>query len=522
MKLKNIITKSAAVMLVMIMLLIPFSAYAESSSGMPDIVFFGGVATTESGYWKINKNKEVVKGSESDYNIAYDAATQTLTLKDAELVSKDFLSYGIYTFTYHCGIAAVNDININLIGENKITVYESNHSVNSSYAIVNWAGDISIFGGGKLEINMENKRGGCAFFTRILMAPLSIKDVDITVNSDGESEYFCVAGSDVVEIEDSVINVNAKNKKAAYGFHSNNNASNIKISKSDINMSFENCQNACGSEVYQTEVVNSNVDITVKNPQNRGYGIFTYIFNCNNSNVNCYVENCADKQTFSAIAYTRANINNDPMQHINTGSLKAEITPQTTYHSSVYINFGNSVFNPMENKYGGYFKAVNGSLDRSGENDWDVNYDRSLNRLYFDDAVINQPMRALGSADIVLTGDSVINCESAFALYCDVNQKFYGDGTLTLISEPACSIMCAEGVEFDSGVVVTASTSPDGSNPVEFNSEDAAYYKWIKIQPTENLSDPNEQEEETFIQKIINAIKNFFEKIAEFFEDLFD
>ncbi len=519
---KNILTKTVAVVLIMIMSLFTFSAYAASESGMPDIVFFGGVATTESGYWKINRNKEVVKGSEKDYNIAYDAATRTLTLKDAELESKDFLSYEHYTFTYHCAVAAINDININLIGENKMTIHESNHSVNSTYAIVNWAGDISISGGGKLEIDMENKRGGCAIFTRILMAPLSIKDVELTVNSESESEIFVVSGSDVVEIEDAVINVDAKNAETAYGFHSNNNASSIKISNSDINMNFENCVNACGSEIYQTDIINSDVDVTVKNPQNRGYGIFTYLFNCSNSNVNCYVENCADKQTFSAVAYTRANINNDPMQHINTGSLKAEITPQTTYHSSVYINFGNSVFNPMENKYGGYFKAENGSLNKSSEGDWNVYYDRSLNRFHMNDAVISQPMRALGSADIVLTGDSVINCEATFALYCDVNQKFYGDGTLTLISEPACAIMCAEGVEFDSSVIVTASESADGSNPVEFKSEDAGYYKWIKIQPTENLPEAEEEKEENFFQKIINAIRDFFKKIAEFFENLFD
>ncbi len=521
MKIKSVIIKAAAVMLVMIISLLPFSAYAESLSGMPDIVFFGGVATTESGYWKINNKKEVVKGTESNYNIAYDAETRTLTLKDAELESKDFLSYDIYTFTYHCGIAAVNDININLIGKNKITVYESNHSVNSTYAIVNWAGDISISGGGKLEIDMENSRGSCVLFTRILMAPLSIKDIELTVNSDSEAEYFSVTGSDVVEIEDAVINVNVKNKEVAYGFHSNNSASSLKISNSDINMSFENCQNACGTEMYQTDIVDSNVDITVKNPQNRGYGIFAYIFNCSNSNVNCYIENCADKQTFSAVAYSRANINNDSMQHINTGSLKAEITPQTTYHSSVYINFGNSVFNPMENKYGDYFKAVNGSLDRGSESEWNVYYNRSLNRLYFDSAIINQPMRALGSADVVLTGDSIINCEATFALYCDVNQKFYGDGTLTLVSAPACAIMCAEGVEFDSSVIVTASTSADGSNPVEFNSEDVAYYKWIRIQPTETLPESEASAEETFFEKIINAIRNFFNEIAAFFRNLF-
>lgn len=518
MRTKINIIKAAAVVILMIITSLPVSAYA----GMPDIVFFGGVATTESGYWKINNKKEVVEGTESNYNIAYDAETLTLTLKDAEIISKDFVSYEHYTFTYHCGIAAVNDININLVGENKITVYDSNYSVNGSCGIANWGGNISISGGGKLEINMECTNGNAAIINRILMAPLTIKDVELTVNSGGGTKSFYVAGCDVAEIENAVINVNAKDKDTAYGFQSNNSASCLKITNSDINMSFENCKNACGTEMYQTDIVASDVDITVKNPQNRGYGIFTYLFNCSNSNINCSIENCADKQTFSAIAYTRANINNDSMQHINTGSLKAEITPQTTYHSSVYINFGNSVFNPMENKYGGYFKAVNGSLNSGSESDWNVYYDRSLNRLYFDSAVINQPMRALGSADVVLTGDSVINCDATFALYCDVNQKFYGDGTLTLVSEPACAIMCAEGVEFDSSVIVTASTSADGSNPVEFNSDEAAYYKWIKIQATEMLTEPEEPEEESFFEKIINAIKSFFNGIADFFRNLFD
>jgi len=104
--------------------------------------------------------------------------------------------------------------------------------------------------------------------------------------ASSESEYFCVVGSDVVEFEDSVININTKNKKAAYGFHSNNNASNIKISKSDINMNFENCQNACGTEMYQTDISGSDVDITVKNPHSLQQNCRReYFFACKSDNI---------------------------------------------------------------------------------------------------------------------------------------------------------------------------------------------------------------------------------------------
>lgn len=529
MKVKRFLTKAIAVMLAMILSAFSLSAYAEEASGVPDVVFFEGITTTESGYWRFNYKDELVEGSERNYNIAYDAETNTLTLKDASLTSSDFIGYNEYKFEDNCAIASTNDLKINLIGENKISVYESRYSHYGSFGIGNYFGDTYISGDGTLEINM--KAGVTAIFSARLMKLVSIKNTSVTVNSDGNgSSHFIAVNTDRVEIEGSTLNINSKGKDYSNGIYSYNNAGSVKVRNSDINMKFENCKSAYGFNIQQVDIEDSTVDVDITCSENGAYGIFTYTFLCNNSYVNCNLEECNGNQNVSAIAYNNASINNDSMQQISTGSIKAQITPRDTYYSSVYINFGNSVFNPFENEYGGYFKAENGSLSRSNEDDWNVFYSQSLNRLYMSNAVLNQPMRAIGSADIVLSGDNVINCSATFAHFYDLNQKFYGDGTLTLISEPACAIMCAEGVEFDDSVTVTASTSIDGSNPVEFRSEDAGYYKWIKIQPsemppepeaTEKPEFPEESEKLTLWQRIVRFFENVWDSIDGFFEKIY-
>ncbi len=543
MKLRKFVKRSIAVILMIVTAFSATAAYAGEFDDIPEVVFVDGVTITESGYWRYNLKEQLVEGSKLNYDVAYDAQTNTLTLKDAALRTNNFINYNEYRFETSCAIASTKDLNINLIGENTIDVWgSSGYDNNGSYGILNFYGDIYISGEGTLEIGLRNPNKKCAIAAENGL--VSIKNTQVNIGRHdkyGNVSYYYGIDAYAVEVENSTLNISLANAGWIYGIYNEAENSYAKIINSDVdinclNTNYDvfsidghesveyNCQAAYGFNIYKVDIKDSTVDVNIEYSSNPVYGIFAYSFLSDNSYVNSNIKNCVTRSNVSAVAYNNASINNDPMQQISTGSLKASITPQDTYYSSAYINFATSVFNPAESKFGGYYKCVNGGLVKGTKEDWNIFYDVTLNRLYMNNAVLNQPMRAMGSADIVLTGDNILSCSSTFAHYYDINQKYYGSGTLTLISEPACAIMCAEGAEFDEGVIVTASVSADGSNPVEFNGEDAAYYKWIKIQPTEMPPEeaPEEPAEESFFQRIINSIKDFFDKIISFIVDVFD
>lgn len=185
----------------------------------------------------------------------------------------------------------------------------------------------------------------------------------------------------------------------------------------------------------------------------------------------------------------------------------AEITDSAAY-SAIYINAGNSIFNPYENIYGGYFRTVNGSVTPGTKSNWNIHYDQMTNTLTLKDAEFAMPLRILGSANIVLEGENKIECAQAPALQCDLNQNFSGSGSLTLICENYFAINCRETVRFGNNVTVTASSEINGSNAVEFSATDFANYKWVHIQG--NDEPDSGKNELTFWQKIVEFFKNIF------------
>lgn len=509
---KTITKKILAVLLSLLILSAAcLPAFAESFDALPDFVYFGGVSTDESGYWLTDSNGKAVPGTAENYNIAYDAAASRITLKDAKLVTSDLEKYGSHDIFRSCAIATSGDTEIVLEGKNEIKVISDTRTVKEqTAAIQSLNGNIDIYGAGELAISFENKTDCCGIFSE--NGSVTIYQTSVSFSGTGKANrkiiVAAVEAADVL-IEESDFTVDFKDIYYSYGVLDEPENCRATVLDSNVEMKFDGCAVSYGFNIYAVVIDGSNVNISQNNGSESTCGIFTYNFVCSNSNVDVVIADTTGSG--SAVAYNNALINNDRNNQIYTGSMTAKITPDSVEYSVVYINAGNSIFNPYENIYGGYFITVNGAVTFGTKNNWNIHYDQMTNTLTLKDAQLDMPLRILGSANIVLKGENKIECAQAPALQCDLNQKFSGSGKLTLICSDYFAINSRTQTVFGDGVTVMASAEADGSNPVEYSPIDVTTYKWVEIQG--NDKDVDDEQELTFWQKIINFFKNIFSKL---------
>lgn len=483
-------------------------AFAESFDALPEFVYFGGVATSESGYWLTDSNGKAVPGTAENYNVAYDSETATITLKDAKLVTADLEKYGTYDIFRSCAVATSRDTQILLEGKNEIRVISDTRTVKEeTAAIQSLNGNLDICGSGELLISIENKADCCGIFSE--NGSVNINNTSVSIGGAGKaSRKVTVVGIEAKEVlfENSEFNVNFEDIYYAFGVLDEPENSSATILDSEVEMNFKGCAVSYGFNIYSVLIDGSKVNISQKGGTNTTCGIFAYNFICKNSYVDTVITDSTGSG--SAIAYNNALINNDRNNQIYTGSMTAKITPDSVSYSVIYINAGNSIFNPYENIYGGYFRTVNGSVTYGTKSNWNIHYDQMTNTLTLKDASLEMPLRIIGCANIVLEGENKIECAQAPALQCDLNQNFSGSGSLTLICSDYFAINCRVMPKFGDGVTVTASFDADGSNPVEYSPLDATSYKWVNIQGND---EPDDGEKElTFWQKIVEFFKNIF------------
>ncbi len=509
---KNITKKLFAVLLSLLILSAAcLPAFAESFDALPDFVYFGGISTNESGYWLTDSNGKAIPGTAENYNIAYDAATSKITLKDAKLVTADLEKYGSHDILRSCAIATSGDTEIALEGKNEIRVVSDTRTVKEeTAAIQSLNGNVDIYGAGELAIKIENKTDCCGIFSE--NGSVNIAGTSVSISGTGKaSRKVTVAGIEAkdVLIEEADFAVDFKDVYYAFGILDEPENCVASVLDSEVEMNFDGCAVSYGFNIYSVVIDGGKVNVSQSGGTNTTCGIFAYVFVCQNSYVDAEIKDSTGSG--SAIAYNNALINNDRNNQIYTGSMSAKITPDSVEYSVVYINAGNSIFNPYENIYGGYFRTVNGSVTYGTKNNWNIHYDQMTNTLTLKDAEFAMPLRILGSANIVLEGENKIECAQAPALQCDLNQNFSGSGKLTLICADYFAINCKNTPVFGDGVTVTASTEADGSNPVAYSPIDATTYKWVEIQGNDEPDGGDEEPELTFWQKIVNFFKKIFD-----------
>jgi hypothetical protein len=152
---------------------------AEESEG----IFVSGVNVMNGGYWATKDGVMSQEGaSETNYNVAYDTATNTLTLKDATIKkAKQTVSHDFYA-----GILSAtdlkDDLNIDIVGENTI---EGGSDGSLLFGIVT-LNDLNLVGNGNLTIKPETATGtayGNANMGIYTKGGLTLQGPAVTINN---------------------------------------------------------------------------------------------------------------------------------------------------------------------------------------------------------------------------------------------------------------------------------------------------------------------------------------------------
>ncbi|MBQ8763570.1 MAG: hypothetical protein IJZ07_05650 [Clostridia bacterium] len=520
---KKTLLRSISVVLATVFIFCSF-AFAVSADDGGNSVKICGNTLNESGYWRINRNHEFVEGSERFYDIAYDADTNTVTLKDAEV----FTVYGVYgeynNLTHAAAIESSSDLNVKLIGENKIDVLNSSPEGTYGIYVNEPDADITVYGEGSLTID-ENYvyNDFCGINARY--GKIKIKDIQYNMTFEGTGRNVYAVGARNVEIINSDLNISFDKVSIPCGIYIAYNNGVADIIDSDIEIKGKSCKSMCGIYANDTNIKNSTVNINIDDwsddplyfQDGNNYGISSMYLDVENSNVSSEIVNKWSVEKNGACTFGYLTVNGEPvaMPYGFSAAKSFYINGEDVRYSAIYLNSGASVYNPLQHEDGGYFTVVDGVIDDcSSEADWNIHYDRNTNTLTLKNANLKYMLRNMGYANIVLEGENTIVVDSGYAMAGDCPHNFAGNGTLTLVSNDACYKFLNGNLEFGDNFDVTASTSVDGADAAEFNADNSENYKWMKITV---IPEVEEEKELNFFEKIIQFFKNLFDSIFSIF-----
>lgn len=126
----------------------------QTWAGNPTTLTVGGTNVQSGGYWTTDENgKLTATESTTDYNVKYDSATGTLTLKDANITGDSSANFG-------AGIYAEGDLTIVLEGSSTVTGVVCN---DESRGITTLDGNLTIQGGGSLTARGADMSGDSSY-----------------------------------------------------------------------------------------------------------------------------------------------------------------------------------------------------------------------------------------------------------------------------------------------------------------------------------------------------------------------
>lgn len=520
-------SKLLAVILAITMLIPMFSicTFASLSLAYPGleeerhIVFAGGQTIVESGYWKIKNDGTVVSSTKSNYNIAYDLSTNTLTLKNAKISCGNFTGYGQFSENTYCCIAATKGLNIVIVGKNTLNV---NSRDGSCSAIKCYTGELNISGEGELNININYSYANSSYgiLAATDLVDINIKDttvnIDITDRKDVKKRTMGICGKNV-KVENSEINITAEEARNAFGFYSGESESLLEVIDSEVNVNFNESKFSSGFEVFSITFKNSIVDININysdrltSDDRENFGIYTMSLLVQESYVNILMDSPLNPTKYTpALVYRYFMLDDNSNPEFVSGKTKnIVIEPDNMYYYATSVEFENgSIGDDI------YAKIDENGVRKADEDTWNIYLDSETHTLYLKNVVINSEVIIDGFVNIVIEGENVIHNDGD-ALIAPFKPEISGNGKLTNSSDNSSA--SSINAEFSESATVKVSTDSDGTDAVEYDSETAlSSYKWIEI------TVEDEPQGLSFWQSIIKFFEDLFKSIKDFFVNLFN
>lgn len=510
-----------------IICLVPMLSVSSFAAGesYPQIVVVAGQDVTDGGYWKIKSNGKFAEGTESNFNIAYDTESNTLTLKDAEFENAKIGTVRNLNFNMATGIVSVQNLNIELIGENVITIKNAKNM--EATGVYNVYGSTFFSGEGSLTINANT---GAALCCGIVAGMGEIRINETTVNfnaTDCSSQGTVGMIGNKILIDNADINFSFENSDNSYGIFSNPTGCLLELKNSDLDMVFDNCKNSVAIEIFSVTFSGSDVDITLNNEDTGAssvnHGVFTYTLLIENSNVDVDIFSKSNYKNNRVLSYNTCMINSTfvDRNNVELGDCltSVSITPEKIETSVKSVKVGTAsvfTFSQEASYYTCKDGKISGTTNKNGN--WNIYFDRNSNTLYLRNAELLEPVFVDGYAKISLEGENKIMCANASsAIICNSAPEFTGNGKLAVSATDAVAIKCNDGIILGENVTAKASLSSDGADAEDYDNAKAEQYKWIEI----TAENEEEQKELTFFQKVAEFFKNLFKTIGDFFRNLF-
>ena len=149
--------KSRLRLLCLLTVLLGLFGAGQTWAGNPTTLTVGDTDVLNGGYWKTNADGTLTAdgASADNYNVKYDSATGTLTLKDATINGTDTNGY------VGAGIYAVGDLTIVLEGTNTVTGADAGNNGSNSIRVD--SGNLTIQGGGSLTAQGAETSSGSSY-----------------------------------------------------------------------------------------------------------------------------------------------------------------------------------------------------------------------------------------------------------------------------------------------------------------------------------------------------------------------
>ena len=147
--------KSRLRLLCLLTALLGLFGAGQTWAGNPTTLTVGGTNVQSGGYWTTDENgKLTATESTTDYNVKYDSATGTLTLKDANITGDSSANFG-------AGIYAEGDLTIVLEGSSTVTGVVCNDDSRGITTLLD--GNLTIQGGGSLTARGADMSGDSSY-----------------------------------------------------------------------------------------------------------------------------------------------------------------------------------------------------------------------------------------------------------------------------------------------------------------------------------------------------------------------